>query len=236
MSKIGFLLGTGMERTAEELCVAGARLLGRVYINKTSAGQPASYLEHLQIDKKEIFLLHRHGLRHEFNPATIPYMANVLALKEEAVDEIFSLGTAGALNKDLNLGQFYRVVDFLQSNIVEYEIMNTVMPYGSVKHFSTKVGDLLGNIKAKLNSDGIVYAQLNSPDGAKENLVKSFQAGGAGVVGMTLYNEARVLTVVGVKFGVAIIISDSMVEEVSPVWDRISKNTANLILAISGSD
>src|SRR6266581_8059756 len=59
-----------------------------------------------EVGGKRVAFIPRHGRRHEFPPAQIPYRANVWAMKELGVRRIIGPCASGALRADLTLGEF----------------------------------------------------------------------------------------------------------------------------------
>ena len=73
---------------------------------ETPYGAPSAPFTIGEISGKSVAFLPRHGLDHELPPHAIPYRANVWAMKELGVRRIIGPNASGALNAELELGEF----------------------------------------------------------------------------------------------------------------------------------
>jgi 5'-methylthioadenosine phosphorylase len=73
---------------------------------ETPYGAPSAPLFIGEIGGKHVAFLPRHGLSHELPPHRIPYRANVWAMRELGVRQIIGPCASGALQADLQLGEF----------------------------------------------------------------------------------------------------------------------------------
>jgi 5'-methylthioadenosine phosphorylase len=72
----------------------------------TPYGQPSAPFTIGEIAGKRVAFLPRHGRNHELPPAQIPYRANIWAMKELGVRRLIGPNASGALQPDLELGEF----------------------------------------------------------------------------------------------------------------------------------
>ena len=72
----------------------------------TPYGAPSAPVTVGEVGGKRVAFLPRHGVRHELPPAQINYRANVWAMKELGVRRIIGPNASGALNAELELGEF----------------------------------------------------------------------------------------------------------------------------------
>ncbi|WP_072690219.1 S-methyl-5'-thioadenosine phosphorylase [Rhodococcus marinonascens] len=70
----------------------------------TPYGSPAAPITVGDVEGKRVAFLPRHGARHEFAPHTIPYRANLWALRMLGVRQVFAPTTTGSLTPELAHG------------------------------------------------------------------------------------------------------------------------------------
>jgi 5'-methylthioadenosine phosphorylase len=93
--KIGIIGGSGL----------GQALLGSQggtpQAVSTPFGRPSSPILQTRWEGVELALLSRHGQQHVFNPSSVPYRANIYALKSLGVTHIIASGAVGSLQADI---------------------------------------------------------------------------------------------------------------------------------------
>jgi 5'-methylthioadenosine phosphorylase len=70
----------------------------------TPYGAPSAPITVGTVDQHEVAFLPRHGMNHEFSPHTVPYRANMWALRALGVRRIFGPCAVGSLTTDLGPG------------------------------------------------------------------------------------------------------------------------------------
>src|SRR5437016_5040361 len=73
---------------------------------ETPFGPPSATPVVGEIGGKRVAFIPRHGRQHEWPPHRIPYRANVWAMRELGVRRIIGPCASGALQLDLQLGEF----------------------------------------------------------------------------------------------------------------------------------
>jgi 5'-methylthioadenosine phosphorylase len=73
---------------------------------ETPYGSPSAPIVIGEVGGRRVAFLPRHGRRHEFPPAAVPYRANVWAMRELGVRRIIGPCASGALQPSLELGSF----------------------------------------------------------------------------------------------------------------------------------
>lgn len=71
---------------------------------ETPYGQPSAPITVGRVGCHEVAFLPRHGLSHEFSPHTVPYRANMWALRALGVRRVFGPCAVGSLTADLGPG------------------------------------------------------------------------------------------------------------------------------------
>ena len=67
----------------------------------TPFGQPSGPIARGRVGETELLFLARHGVGHVFSPTTVPYRANIYALKELGATHLLSLSAVGSLREEL---------------------------------------------------------------------------------------------------------------------------------------
>lgn len=79
----------------------------------THWGKPSDQILNGEIDGAEICFLPRHGRGHLYSPTTVPYKANIAALKQCGVDQIISFSACGSLSEGMKPGDFVIVDQYI---------------------------------------------------------------------------------------------------------------------------
>jgi 5'-methylthioadenosine phosphorylase len=73
---------------------------------ETPFGRPSASIAIGRVEGVQVAFLPRHGRSHELPPAQIPYRANVWAMRELGVRRLIGPNASGALNAELQRGEF----------------------------------------------------------------------------------------------------------------------------------
>ena len=92
--RIGLIGGTGLGEAlgAED---------GEKHDFPTPFGKPSGSIVTSQWEGVDIAILQRHGPGHPYNPSTVPYRANIYALKALGVTHILATGATGSLREEV---------------------------------------------------------------------------------------------------------------------------------------
>jgi 5'-methylthioadenosine phosphorylase len=71
----------------------------------TPFGKPSAAIVTGAIGDVPVALLQRHGVGHVFNPTTVPYRANIFALKALGCTHIVATGATGSLREEVRIGE-----------------------------------------------------------------------------------------------------------------------------------
>jgi len=151
----------------------------------------------VRCDDIEFLFLTRHGEKgYELNASSINYRANIYALKELGVERILSWSGPGAINEDLELGQYLLpddLIDETKSRILSFYAKNSGLGFiRSNPVFCPQLRDelerTLEGFKYKYGREG-VYVCTEGPRVETKAEIKKFKLLGADVVGMTLIPE-----------------------------------------------
>jgi 5'-methylthioadenosine phosphorylase len=80
---------------------------------ETPHGPPSDEIFAGSVDGTDIVFLPRHGRGHVHSPTTVPYKANIYALKSLGVTDLLSISACGSLREDYKPGDFVLVDQFI---------------------------------------------------------------------------------------------------------------------------
>lgn len=148
-------------------------------------------------DEIEFLFLTRHGEKgYEVNASSVNYRANIYALKELGVERILAWSGPGAINEDLELGQYLLpndLIDETKSRILSFYANNSGLGFIRSNpvfcpQLSEEMDKTLTRLKYKYGKEG-VYVCTEGPRLETRAEIKKFRILGADMVGMTLIPE-----------------------------------------------
>ena len=92
---VGLIGGSGLGQALAE------ELTGKQIEMDTPFGKPSSPIILGDIQGQQIAFLSRHGPGHRYRPSSVPYRANIYALKKLGVTHIIASGATGSLQEDV---------------------------------------------------------------------------------------------------------------------------------------
>ncbi len=93
--RIGIIGGSGLG------AALAAKTKGQEHFPDTPFGKPSGPIITTELDGVPIAFMSRHGPGHLYNPSTVPYRANIHALKQLGVTHIIASGATGSLVEDI---------------------------------------------------------------------------------------------------------------------------------------
>src|SRR5215204_6339842 len=75
---------------------------GEISTLETPFGTPSSPIRRASIGEFDVLFLARHGVGHVYSPTSVPYRANVFALKQLGATHLLSLSAVGSLREELS--------------------------------------------------------------------------------------------------------------------------------------
>ena len=149
------------------------------------------------INNNKIYFLSRHGKGHKLSPSGINYQANIEALKQCGVTDIFSLSAVGSLKESLNPGTFVIIDQFIDRTISRKKsffndgiVAHVPMSEPTSKELMNLGKIVLDNLNIK-NIYGGTYLVMEGPQfssKAESNLYRQWKCD---VIGMTNMPEAK---------------------------------------------
>jgi 5'-methylthioadenosine phosphorylase len=143
--------------------------------------------------KRTVIFLSRHGLDHTIPPHKINYHANIWALKDMGVDNIFASSAVGSLKGEIKPGDFVLVDQFIDftkgrrgtffdSTTEKVHYTDVTEPYNA--RLRTLLAQAAGEKAVRLHHSG-VYVCTEGPRFETPAEIVAFQKLGGDVVGMT---------------------------------------------------
>lgn len=159
----------------------------------TPYGQAAATIG--QYEGKSVAFMPRHGVGHSIPPHKINYRANIMALRQLGVTQVFATAAVGSLQKEYAPGSLLLVDDFLDFTKSR---PTTFFESGSVVHvdvtdpYCHRLRTYLSETGERLNlaiHNGGTYVCAEGPRFESPAEIRLYQSFGAAVVGMTSIPE-----------------------------------------------
>lgn len=189
--RIGIIGGSGLGDA-----LAGES--GRVERVDTPFGPPSSGITLATWQGVEVALLKRHGDGHVFNPSSVPYRANIFALKKLGVTHIIASGATGSLREHISPGDIViadQVIDkthkrsntFYERAAVHVEFSEPFCPV--MREWLLAAGKRI-DPTIKIH-DGGTYVCMEGPAFSTRAESHMHRAWGGDLIGMTVMPEAK---------------------------------------------
>jgi 5'-methylthioadenosine phosphorylase len=187
---IGVIGGTGL---GEALGTLGT---GEVRHVRTPFGDPSGPVTLAEVGGAQVALLARHGEGHVHTPSTVPYRANIWALKSLGVTHILASGAVGSLREEIAPRHlvipdqvidktFRRVGTFFDDLAVHVELASPFCP--SLRNLLVKAGT---GFPIRVHQGG-TYVCMEGPQFSTRAESELHRAWGASLIGMTVMPEAK---------------------------------------------
>jgi 5'-methylthioadenosine phosphorylase len=204
---IGIIGGTGL---GESLGALGA---GQSHTIDTPFGMPSGPIVTTEISGVPVALLSRHGEGHLLNPSSVPFRANIFALKTLGVTHILASAAVGSLRekiapRDLVLPDqaidktFCRPNSFFDGVAVHIEMVEPFCP--TLRSLLSAVG---AGLPVKLHSSG-TYVCMEGPQFSTRAESEMHRAWGADLIGMTLLPEAKLAREAEICYAAVALVTD----------------------------
>ena len=187
---------------------------GEIFELVTPFGPPSGPVRKARIGQHDILFLSRHGVGHIYSPTSVPYRANVFALKELGATHLLSLSAVGSLREELpprSLVVPAQVIDRTVCRERSFFESGVVAHVGIADPFCARLRAALGEAAEQAcrpaERDG-TYVCIEGPQfstRAESNLYRSW---GATVIGMTAMPEARLAREAGLCYAMLAMVTD----------------------------
>ena len=163
----------------------------------TPFGAPSAPIVIGELGGRRVAFLPRHGRNHEYNPSTVPYRANIWALKSLGVFWVVAVNAVGSLREEIRPGDFC-----IPDNIIDKTTKRPNTMYDDIavhvnlgRPFHPMLRDVLLQATRSVGDisvhDGGTYVCMEGPAFstiAESNMHRQW---GASLIGMTAMPEAR---------------------------------------------
>ncbi|MCV6593843.1 MAG: S-methyl-5'-thioadenosine phosphorylase [Silicimonas sp.] len=142
--------------------------------------------------------LPRHGRGHRHSPTTVPYRANIDALKRLGVSDVVSVSACGSFREEMAPGDFVIVDQFIDRTFARDKsffgtgcVAHVSVAHPTCPRLSTIAGDAAEAAGAKVHRGG-TYLAMEGPQFSTLAESKMYrESWGADVIGMTNMPEAK---------------------------------------------
>ncbi|MEC7288514.1 MAG: S-methyl-5'-thioadenosine phosphorylase [Pseudomonadota bacterium] len=213
---------------------------------ETPWGAPSDTLIKGQVGDVSFVFLPRHGKGHRLTPTTVPYRANIDALKRLGCTDVLSISACGSLREQYAPGEFVMVDQFIDRTFAREK---TFFGPGMVAHVSVAdpvcsrlsqlAGDAAEAAGAKVHRGG-TYLAMEGPQFSSRAESHMYRAWGCDVIGMTNMPEAKLAREAELPYATIAMVTDydcwrenEAAVEVTNVLDVMAANTAKAKSAIT---
>lgn len=164
---------------------------------ETPWGVPSDTLVRGRIGDVELVFLPRHGKGHRLTPTSVPYRANIAALKAAGVTDVLSISACGSLKEQYVPGHFVAVDQFIDRTVARE---STFFGPGMVAHVSmarpvcSRLSGLAAGAAESVGAHthrGGTYLAMEGPQFSSLAESKLYRQWGCDVIGMTAMPEAK---------------------------------------------
>ncbi|MEQ9459942.1 MAG: S-methyl-5'-thioadenosine phosphorylase [Phycisphaeraceae bacterium] len=170
---------------------------GTTHLPDTPFGKPSGPITETTWSGTPVFLLQRHGPGHLYNPSTVPYRANIFALKALGVTHIVASGAVGSLRESVAPGDLMipdQIIDkthkrpntFYEQAAVHVEFADPFCPV--MRQWLINTATQLDNIRVTPNGTYICMEGPAFSTRAESHLHRMW---GGDLIGMTVMPEAK---------------------------------------------
>lgn len=213
---------------------------------ETPWGAPSDTLIKGRVGDVSFVFLPRHGKGHRLTPTTVPYRANIDALKRLGCTDVLSISACGSLQEQYAPGEFVMVDQFIDRTFAREK---TFFGPGMVAHVSVAdpvcsrlsqlAGDAAEAAGAKVHRGG-TYLAMEGPQFSSRAESHMYRAWGCDVIGMTNMPEAKLAREAELPYATIAMVTDydcwrenEAAVEVTNVLDVMAANTAKAKSAIT---
>ena len=209
----------------------------------TPYGAPSSDIMSGLINDTRVFILARHGRKHQYSPTQVNNRANIYALKQAGATHIIATTACGSLREEIDRGHFVILDQFIDFTRFRKNTFADSFEHGAVHTaMAHPFDDFLRNVLYKSAKDiglnvhdkGCVVT-IEGPRFSTVAESKMFRLWGADVINMSTAPEAMLANEAGLPYAAVAMATDydCWKQDEAPVtWDDIlsvfNKNADNV--------
>ncbi len=160
--------------------------------HKTKYGKPSDKITKGILGGKEVYIIPRHGHDHQYNPSTVPYRANIWALKELGVTKIITVSAVGSLKEKIKPGDFVFSDQFIDRTTKREQTFSGKVHLSAAEPFCNGLRKKLTNkakeLKFSYHEKGTCVV-IEGPRFSTKAESKLFRSWNADIINMTLVPE-----------------------------------------------
>ena len=181
---------------------------------ETPWGDPSDALVKGQVGDVTFVFLPRHGKGHRLTPTTVPYRANIDALKRAGCTDILSISACGSLKEAYVPGDFVMVDQFIDRTFAREK---SFFGPGMVAHVSMadpicpRLSQLAGDAAEKAGANvhrGGTYLTMEGPQFSSRAESHLYRQWGCDVIGMTNAPEAKLAREAELPYATVAMVTD----------------------------
>ncbi len=163
----------------------------------TPWGAPSDQILIGTLEGVRMAFLPRHGRGHVHSPSTVPYRANIDALKRIGVTDVFSVSAVGSLDADRAPGDFVIVDQFVDRTFARDKsffgtgcVAHVSVAHPTCPRLSEAAASAAETAGARVHRGG-TYLAMEGPQFSSLAESRMYRAWGCHVIGMTNMPEAK---------------------------------------------
>ncbi|MBZ4023357.1 S-methyl-5'-thioadenosine phosphorylase [Rhodobacter sp. TJ_12] len=164
---------------------------------ETTFGAPSDELLVGSYEGVKMVFLPRHGRGHRFTPSTVPYRANIAAMKMMGVTDLVAVSAVGSLREDYAPGDFVVVDQYIDRTFARDKTFfdTGLVGHVSVAHptcgrLSAKCAEAARNVGVTVHEKG-TYVAMEGPQFSTQAESELYRSWKADIIGMTGMPEAK---------------------------------------------
>jgi 5'-methylthioadenosine phosphorylase len=205
---------------------------------ETPWGEPSDTLVKGAVGAVEFVFLPRHGRGHRLTPTSVPYRANIDALKQLGCTDILSISACGSLQEAYAPGDFVMVDQFIDRTFAREKsffgpgmVAHVSMADPICARLSGLAGQAAGAAGATVHHGG-TYLAMEGPQFSSRAESHLYRQWGCDVIGMTNMPEAKLAREAELPYATVAMVTDydcwradQAAVEVTNVLDIMAGNT-----------
>jgi 5'-methylthioadenosine phosphorylase len=181
---------------------------------ETPFGRPSAPPVRGTIAGRPVVFLARHGIGHVFSPSTIPYRANIWALKALGVRRVLAVSACGSLREDIHPCDLVvpdQIWDITRRRASTFFDRSVVAHVSFADPFCTALPEQIGKAARELGTSmhlGGTYVCMEGPQLSTRAESRVHRSLGMSVIGMTAAQEAKLAREAELCFGLIAAVTD----------------------------
>ncbi|KAH9404277.1 hypothetical protein TYRP_000096 [Tyrophagus putrescentiae] len=206
--KIGIIGGTGLDQDASIL--QDREMLP---VPQTPYGSPSDpEVVHGKIDGIEVFILGRHGRKHDVSPSNVNYRANLWTFRELGVTHVLATTACGSLKEEIAPGHLAIVDQYIdRTNIRGGRSFYRVAHIPQPRPFEPQLQQILLESATEAGypvHPAVTAVAIEGPRFSTLAESKLYQSWGADLVNMTLVPEVQLASELGLLYASVALVTD----------------------------